>query len=328
MESNNYQKKSSPKYKYVTHIAIYAIICFNFVNVLLVKGKISAYEMGLITGSTLTGIFIVFVLSLLLSKLLKIDKNKLIIIICVLYLIINTITLFSALNTRRSNDLSIEAAKQKIYSLTTSLVNGENVVKEDITIDKYGDLAETVELIQNYYFDIYELTNEYLSKMYDIDLGLFLSEKTIMNIDELKSCRKKINRFILDTEDYCNSIEALGTRFIEKSSTISTKDTFSKGFISGFTESMDSQIQYISEQHVVMEDLFIVADNILEFFQKRQGQYYFENSQLQLKHQEDIDIYNELVDNYNVALANLQQVEKESMKKLEDLMNQLDDLIK
>lgn len=317
MENNNYDNNKK-KYKYASPVILFLIILFNYLRVILKSGKLSQYELGQIMGSTLSGVLVVFVVVYLLTRRMKTNKNKLIIIIGLIYLSINVFLLLGTFYEDSENDLYTQPTQQKIESMITSFLSGEDIIKEEITFEKYGDRVEIVEFVQNMYYDIQTIMKEYSYEVNKLELNTFLTEETIMNYNNIINSRSRIKNFIVYTDKYTNEFKNLVSIYVEKSKSIDTTKDVSRGFISGFLESVKETNSYGITQQTLAKEFIISIDEILKFFQERQGMYLYENNELQFQSQEDLDEYNELIVKYNEALEKLRKAEGDNQNKLKE----------
>lgn len=132
----------------VTSILIFLGICIISFSKFILKMDFSdanttAESIGYLCGGVLGGCLLVFGITALIHKISKKDKKKILLIVSFVYLMANFGAVMNQVDYRKEKRekeyAKIRLAEEKMSSIIAAGANGDKIIKENITFEKYGE---------------------------------------------------------------------------------------------------------------------------------------------------------------------------------------------
>ncbi|WBW97165.1 hypothetical protein [Oceanirhabdus sp. W0125-5] len=314
----------------ITIILVFIGICFISFFKFVFKMDFSdvdtaARSLGYLLGSIIGRCVIVFGISELIYKVSKKSKNKIILIMSIIYLVSSIGMLsnkISQAEEKKQNEYKkITLAEEKIRLLMNSSLSEKKIEKEDITYEKYGQAQECVSFVQDLYSEVQLIEFDKNDQIYELNGTLILSYNTVSDINELLDVRMKINQSIDSLNEYYDSIYKIYETYVEKIKTFNDSNDYSKNFAIGFNQTVQrtlNKLTYIKNAHT---DQYKFMDNILKFLEEKEGKYEFHDEQLIFFTNEDVDEYNKLIDEYNNSVDVFTKLINDNDEKVKEAMD-------
>ena len=158
--------------------------------------KLDAYFAGRLLGVVLFSVVISAVILVVSKK----NRGRDLLIYSIIALVLSfshlTVSVKQATDERQKQELAVN----KVTSLAKDLVSQKEIVKEDISKEKYGKSAELVELVQNFYFDIQVLSKETENILGIMNDPATFSKETLSDLNKIKEKRALLDRTSKDIE--------------------------------------------------------------------------------------------------------------------------------
>lgn len=262
-----------------------------------------AFQLGRRIGLWLFELVFFLTIAIVLSLIFKKIKQKIVLIIGIIYLIIN-IALFisSPINITRTQN-----TEEKIKSLYSSVTENKRIIEEDITTDKYGDTSDLVQYTQDFFIELQSLLNDTNKNLLEIDLDNIMNDVALKDHDRIIDTRKQIKVSLEKIDEFTVKMCDLIEKYTENIKSADDASDFSEGFTRGFLKSTNNYVERLTQQHQLMKNIYISIDDLLAFVDIKRDTYEFLDNQLRFKDTKDSLDYNALVEQLNRSISTFQE---------------------
>ncbi|WDV44769.1 hypothetical protein PV797_14755 [Clostridiaceae bacterium M8S5] len=274
-----------------------------------IVGFESGQKIGAFLGEGLAHMVILYLICIGLYRIFK-KKSMTITIILVLC----TIVAFGKIGNELKS-IQLSNVENKCISLLEGKDRIREFIKEDIKEIKYGEATEIMILLQE---SIKTLSENKVDEIVDYDeLDKMLTMKTFNNIEQIRLYRKSIEDYIKHIDKSIDKYKIVTDDLISKLNEIKLTNEFNGGFTKGFLESHANSTNYAIEHGKVLKKLLISKDEILKLMQSSDivrinGNVSFSSKEalnkydkLIMKHDKNIDEYNEVVAKVKIKLDDM-----------------------
>lgn len=278
-----------------------------------------AYFVGRLLGV----VFFSVIISAVILVISKKNRGRDLLIYSIIALVLSfshlTVSVKQAIDERQKQELAVN----KVTSLAKDLVSQKEIVKEDISKEKYGKSAELVELVQNFYLDIQALSKETENILGIMNDPSTFSKETLSDLNKIKEKRTLLDKTTNDIEALRNKATDLMNKLKTDVSNLKEVNAFSDGFKAGMEDSTYKTTEDISNNLKYLDNVIKCIRNMVAFLEGKQGAYTFEGDQLAFYKDEDVSAYNKLFAEYNKAIdennKNYENIQKKINEKIEDI---------
>lgn len=278
-----------------------------------------AYFVGRLLGVVLFSVIIAAAILVVSKK----NRGRNLLIYSIIALVLSfshlSVSVKQAVDERQKQEVAVN----KVTSLVKDLVSQKEIVKEDISKEKYGKSAELVELVQNFYFDIQVLSKETENILGIMNDPATFSKQTLSDPNKIKEKRALLDNTTKDIEALRNKATDLMNKLKADVNNLKEGNAFSEGFKSGVENSTHKTAEDIANNLKYLDNVIKSIKNMVVFLEGKQGAYTFEGDQLAFYKDEDVSAYNKLFAEYNKAIdennKNYESIQKKINEKIEDL---------
>jgi len=235
----------------------------------------------------LVPVVILLFLSSLILMFGKDKRGRNLLIFSVFAVMLNFNNLYTNIREARIEAEKEKVAVEKIMSMIKDFIAQKEIVREDISEEKYGKSAALIEVIQNNYMDYKKIREDNNSIAQVINDFSDISNETLMDHDKVKEKIAILEKTSTDIKELDNRIKEYMEKF---------KDDIDNVYISGAVKDeimseLDYTVNYYNEIALrtlkYMNEVVANTKNMLVFFDEKQGEYGVKNYKIVFKDDKD-----------------------------------------
>jgi hypothetical protein len=279
-------------------------------------------------GVLLTPVIISIIFSGLIIIASKNNRGRNLLIFSIIALVFSFGSLSNQIKYSIAERQREDAAMYKIASILKDLASQKEIVKEDITREKYGKFAPVVEITQDIYIEMQEIMKENNSIVSVMNDPSTFSKNTLSDLNKTKEKRELMDKTSKDIEVLGNKINDLMYRFKSSLENVQVDNSIKAGIREGIQNSFNKSIETANKNLELMNNVIKKMGEMLAFLEKNHGAYAFEGEQLAFYNDDDVNAYNRLVDEYDKAVDENNENYESVQNKIEEKINEMDKIIK
>lgn len=323
-------EESGRTVKYIVAIAlmIFALI-IRFVFGFLRHGNM-VVEKGItfFAGYMAKNISVLIVLAIVVMGITyfvtKRNRARNILIFSALFLVVNLYQAAGDFKVVRAEAARYKLAEEKLLSLLKSFSDNSDIHKEQMSEEKYGNMAPYLEAAQELLHE-WSALGEGRDKIFvetNVD-SMFLNEN-LSDINKVKDARKIVNVNLSKIKEYKGRSGTLKDKFFKDIVNSDIPEGLRNSIVSDYKKELEIKSENIEQVFVIQEELLTTVDSMLKYLEDNQGGYTFSNNQLQFYKAEDVENYNKLVDKFNLKLEEINKAYSNSADSLEKSLKDLE----
>jgi len=278
-------------------------------------------------GAIFFAVIMITIPSGLIALVIKKEFRKVVVFVGVIYIAFLLLSIIGGIGLSVKADETEKVAGEKIYSMANGILSGDEIAKEDIDPNIYGDATELVEVSQEMFLNYQVIASGFKREMDTVDINTFLSEEEVTEKGALAKSRIRLNYLIEYTDEYVSDISDNISEYKEKLDNLAQDNKYNADFIEGFMESFEKMPEKLTYQQKAIKDIFISTDRILEFLEGADGEYWFEEGYISFDYQEDVDRYNELIEDLNDSIIHLGTVIDQHVNETQNKLDEMKETV-
>ena len=327
------KKKSTIDFKLIIGVVLILVsIALSIISNVIVLGGIYRLSDDAVQSSVylLAPVVIILFLSSLILIFGKDKRGRNLMIFSILAVVLNFNNLYTSIREAKIEAEREKVAIEKVLNLVKDFMAEKEIIREDISEEKYGKTAPLIEVIQNNYLDYQKIREDVNSIAQIVNDSTSFSNEILKDPDKIKEKIAIMDKTSKDIEGLDNRIKEYMEKF---------KDDIANVYISGVVkDEINSNLNYTvytyneiaSKNLEYMNRVILRTKDMLSFLDGKQGEYEVKNDKAVFFNNKDMEEYNELYKLYDQAVAeniwNYQTVIDmfdEKVKELEDYINKL-----
>lgn len=281
------------------------------------------FDDGYFIGGMIGSVIVTVIIAAAILITSKSNRGRNLLIFSIIALLVSFNSVSTSITNAAAERQKQEAALDKVVSIVKDLVSQKEIVKEDISEEKYGKSAPIIQSIQDAYLELQELRKEN-----DIIVGIMnepsiFSKETLSDLNKIKEKRALLDKTTNDIEVLGNKLNDLIGRFKSSLENLDVSSIMKAGIEDGLQDSLIETTLTISNNLKHMNNVIKGMKNMIVFLEEKQGAYTFEGEQLAFYEDDDVDAYNKLFNEYSKAIdennKNYESVQKNINEKIKEM---------
>jgi 2-phospho-L-lactate guanylyltransferase (CobY/MobA/RfbA family) len=279
-------------------------------------------------GALLAPVIISIIFSVLIIIASKNNRGRNILIFSIIALVFSFGSFSYQIKESIAERQKEKVAIGKITNILKDLVSQKEIVKEDITTEKYGKSAPVLKIIQDTYIEMQEIMKENNNIVSVMNDSSTFSKKTLSDLSKIKEKRELLDKTSKNIEVLGNKINDLMDRFKSRFENLEVNSAMKAGIKEGLKNSFYKSTEVANNNLEFMDNVIKNMGNMIAFLEKNQGAYTFEGEQLVFYKDDDVSAYNKLFAEYYKAIDENNKNFESFQNNIKEKINDMEKIIK
>lgn len=278
------------------------------------------YMSGSLTVLIMTSIAVMVIVYLVSNR----NKARNILIVSILFLFANLYLSAADFVAVRAEAARYKLAEEKLINLLAGFSDNKDIQKEELSKEKFGDMAFCLEATQELIYECSVLGKEKDKIFENTNIDDMFSNENLSDINKIKDARKIVDANLLKVKEYKERSKNLLDKFLKDVENTCIPEGLRNSVLSDIKKEFEIKSENNEQVLAMQEELLMIADSMLKYLEDKQGGYTFSNNQLQFYKAEDVENYNRLVDKFNIKLEEINKAYSNSVDSLDKSLKDLE----
>jgi len=273
-------------WKYFVLPILITVVALNVYSVF----KDSGYEFanyGQVAWIAIGTLLVVLLPSLLIAKVMMKKKSSVIVICGLIYLGISFVNVLFVNPLNAEEELQASRTEERIIEMLGDYVKGRELIREEFSVEEYGEPIVLVNLIQDHYLELQRYRRELEGDVKKFEDVQIFSKEALMDYDKIVEGRQALKNYIGCYEEFLDRELALKLRTKEELDQIELDNEYIVKFKEEIDEKFYGVRKSTEEEKKNSKEAIQSMDNFFKFFEEHQGEYFVNDEKIEFKSEED-----------------------------------------